>query len=149
MLTRRTAICAILAAPMLTTRAFAQASAVYAEDGWAIRGADPVAYFRHGKVVAGSRMLVVRWRGATWCFETAAHREIFELNPHRYAPQYGGYCAMALAKGELAPSRPETWSIFDDRLYLNDTEAEHTAWSQNPGYNIEKADENWLLIMHS
>ena len=55
---------------------------------------------------------------------------------------------MALAKGELAPSRPEACSIFDNRLYLNDTEAEHTTWSQNPGYNIEKADENWSRIMY-
>jgi len=147
MFTRRAAICAMLAAPLLATSAAAQVSLVYAEDGWAIRGTDPVAYFRGKGVIAGSRTQVVQWRGAKWCFETAANREAFELNPYAFAPQYGGHCALALANGLLAPSDPHAWTIHDDRLFLNYSVEERGSWLQDAEINIRKADAHWSNLL--
>lgn len=149
MFTRRAAISALLAAPLLASTAAAQASLVFAEDGWAIRGTDPVAYFRGKGVIAGSRSQVVKWRGAMWSFETAANREAFELNPHAFAPQYGGHCALALAKGFLAPSDPYAWTIRNDRLFLNFSMQERGSWLADADDNIRKADANWSNLLRS
>jgi len=37
--------------------------------------------------------------GATWHFASDENRKTFRADPSRYAPQYGGYCAYAVAGG--------------------------------------------------
>lgn len=37
---------------------------------------------------------------------------MFEANPEAYAPQYGGYCAYAVSKGDTATTDPEAWTIY-------------------------------------
>ena len=47
------------------------------EQGIAIGGYDPVAYFTEGHPVAGSANFELRWSGATWRFASAASRARF------------------------------------------------------------------------
>ena len=60
---------------------------------------------------------MVRWAlehdGAVWHFANAENRALFAESPGRYAPQYGGYCAYAMAQGAKAPTVPEAWSVVD------------------------------------
>ena len=60
-------------------------------DGIAIKGYDPVAYFTMGRPVQGQEGLQYRWQGASWLFATREHLELFQQNPEKFAPQYGGY----------------------------------------------------------
>ena len=59
--------------------------------GVAIEGYDPVAYFTQGNAVEGSEEFSYHWMGATWHFTSSEHLEMFQSNPERYAPQYGGH----------------------------------------------------------
>ena len=59
--------------------------------GLAVKGYDPVAYFTLGEPVKGKKEFEINWKGATWRFSAAAHRDLFAANPEKYAPQYGGY----------------------------------------------------------
>jgi YHS domain-containing protein len=61
------------------------------EDGVAIKGYDPVAYFTLGEPTRGSAEFEHTWMGAKWRFANAAHLELFKSNPGKFAPQYGGY----------------------------------------------------------
>ena len=45
--------------------------------GLAIKGYDPVAYFEDGKPLKGNAAYQFQWKGATWQFSSAAHREAF------------------------------------------------------------------------
>src|SRR5262245_33617246 len=65
--------------------------------GVAVGGYDPVAYFQDGKAVPGSKDITTQWKGATWQFATTKNRDAFVAKPEVYAPQYGGYCAFAVA----------------------------------------------------
>ena len=115
--------------------------------GLAIAGYDPVAYFTDGKPVAGSSELTTEWRGATWRFASAAHRDQFVADPERYAPQYGGYCAWAVAHDDTAGIDPEAWKIVDGKLYLNYSKDIQAKWEQDvPGY-IEKANGYWPKLL--
>ena len=69
------------------------------ENGLAIKGYDPVAYFNASAAQAGSPEHTVEWNGATWQFATAANKRAFAANPAKYAPQYGGYCAIGTRMG--------------------------------------------------
>ncbi len=115
----------------------------FATDGLALRGYDPVAYFIDAKPVQGSPEHEWEWGGVTWRFATADNRERFHNNPERFAPQYGGFCAWAVANNYLFPVDPFAWRIVDDKLYLNANQRVQRNWERDiPGF-IEKADLNW------
>ncbi|MGB3203059.1 MAG: YHS domain-containing (seleno)protein [Nodosilinea sp.] len=122
---------------------------VYAFEGLAIRGADPVAYFTEGKAVQGSADYATTWNGATWRFSSAENLAIFEANPEAYAPQYGGYCAWAVKKGSLASVDPEAWKIVDGKLYLNYSAGVQKQWQGDVAGNIAEANQNWPTVLSS
>ena len=86
----------------------------------AVSGYDTVAYFVENKAVKGSSDYVTEYKGATWYFSSQKHLDMFVKDPEKYAPQYGGYCAWAIAaKNDFASADPNEWTIVDGKLYLN------------------------------
>ncbi|MEM7508535.1 MAG: YHS domain-containing (seleno)protein [Pseudomonadota bacterium] len=128
--------------------AHASESPVYSDwRGRAIRGTDPVAYFTEGKPVAGDSAFTHDWNGATWRFASAENRDAFAAKPESYAPQYGGYCAWAVAQGYTASTDPDAWDIVDGKLYLNYSKDVQSRWHRDvPGY-IAKGDANWPDVL--
>ncbi len=59
--------------------------------GLAIHGYDTVAYFTEGRAVAGEAAFQYSWRNARWLFSKEEHLKLFQENPEKYAPQYGGF----------------------------------------------------------
>lgn len=115
--------------------------------GVAINGYDPVAYFTESKPVAGKADITYSWKGTTWRFASAQNRDAFQTNPDKYAPQYGGYCAYAVAKGYTAKTDPQAWRVVDDKLYLNYSKSVQSTWEKDiPGY-IKSADRNWPDVL--
>ena len=113
------------------------------DSGYAIHGYDPVAYFADGEPRPGDPAYAHEWNGATWLFASAEHRDTFAADPERYAPQFGGYCAYAVAKGKVANGDPRVWSIVDDRLYLNLGPSVQTLWEEDVKAHIAAAMNNW------
>ncbi len=111
--------------------------------GVAIDGYDAVAYFTDAKPVEGSKEFSFEWKGATWRFASAAHRDLFAQEPGKYAPQYGGYCAYAVAHGKTADIDPAAWTVRGGRLFLNYDADIQQKWLQDPDGYIAKADANW------
>jgi hypothetical protein len=113
-------------------------------DHVAIQGYDPVAYFTDGKAIKGSMSYEYPWEDARWRFASAAHRQMFAADPDRYAPQFGGFCAGALANDVLVPANPEAWAIVDGKLYMLAGPPDGIrAWQANAAANIERANKNW------
>lgn len=111
--------------------------------GTALKGYDPVAYFKEGKSVKGKNEFRHDWSGAKWYFASAANRDEFAGNPEKYAPQFGGYCAWAVANGYTANIDPAAWKIVDGKLYLNYSRDVQQKWEADiPGF-IKKGNENW------
>ncbi|MEM1422216.1 MAG: YHS domain-containing (seleno)protein [Pseudomonadota bacterium] len=111
--------------------------------GLAIRGYDPVAYFSDGKPVEGLKAHEIEWMGASWRFATAENKNKFLADPEAFAPQYGGYCAWAVANGYTASTVPEAWEIVDGKLYLNYSLGVRETWRQDIPGNIRKGDAKW------
>lgn len=102
----------------------------------AIRGYDPVAYFTEGQPVRGSELLPVEWNGAIWQFSKGSHRRAFLADPAKYAPQYGGHCALCISVGNTTPFDPEAFVIRDDRLYLFQSKEVRDLWLESPEARI-------------
>jgi YHS domain-containing protein len=116
---------------------------VYQEDGVALGGTDPVAYVTEERPVQGEPAYSASYDGALWYFATAANRDLFLSDPSRYAPQYGGWCAYAAAKGAKAPTDPDAWSVVDGKLYLNYSLDVRSRWLTGAGGYIAAADAAW------
>ena len=115
--------------------------------GVAVGGYDPVAYFTEHKPVIGKGDILYSWKGVTWRFASEKNRDAFAANPEKYAPQYGGYCAYAVAKSGTAKGDPQAWSIVGGKLYLNLSPAVQKLWEKDiPGY-IKAADKNWPGVL--
>lgn len=118
-----------------------------ANDGIAIKGYDPVAYFTEHKAIKGNKDQAMVYEGITWYFSSAANREAFKKAPARYEPQYGGWCAYAMGKnGTKVEVDPETFKIIDGKLFLfynqffNNT---LKSWNKDEANLHQQADHNW------
>lgn len=116
-------------------------------NGIAIRGYDTVSYFTNGKPQKGSNQFTTEWMGATWRFASQEHLDLFEGDPEKYAPQYGGYCAYGIAVDSLVKIEPELWMIVDDKLYLNYNNKFNNRWKTDIAGYIKTADEKFEALL--
>lgn len=123
------------------------------EDGIAIQGYDPVAYFKEGKAIKGKKDVgTIFFDGVTYRFSSNENKEAFKKSPASYEPQYGGWCAYAMGNdGSKVIVDPETFKIVGGKLYLfynrlfNNT---LKTWNKNEDALKKSADANWQKIFH-
>ena len=122
------------------------------DNGIAINGYDPVAYFKKGTAVKGKNELAVFDQGVTYYFSSVENKEEFKKNPSTYEPQYGGWCAYAMGKdGSKVEVDPGTFKIIDGKLYLyynrffNNT---LKSWNKDETNLKSQADVNWKKFYH-
>jgi len=120
------------------------------DQGIAIDGFDPVAYFDDGKAVKGLPTHSCEYLNTTWHFSSAENRDKFLANPEKFSPQYGGYCAHSLSNNKIIESNPQSFSIRDDKLYLyvNDRLADNDLKKDEETFSFikNKRDNNWLTF---
>lgn len=121
----------------------APVSAVNTTNGVALKGYDPVAYFIAGRATAGIEEYTEHWKGVTYRFASGENRDRFRVDPEKYLPRYGGYCAYAMSLNRIADIDPARWAIVEGKLYLNNGRLSQTLWSVDKSGNIASADRNW------
>lgn len=118
----------------------------YVTENGAIDGYDPVSYFTEGRPERGSAEITSNWNGAQWRFTSVEHRDAFLKAPEKYAPQYGGFCALGTAHGGAVPTDPGAWTIWEGKLYLNMIKDVSITWRYNPQKLTERADIKWAKM---
>lgn len=122
------------------------------KDGLAIQGYDPVSYFKEGggEPKQGKDSLKVTLGHTTYYFANEKNRALFEKDPAKYEPAYGGWCAYAMgAKGEKVEINPKAFTITDGRLCLfyktiiTDT---RKSWTKDVKTLKPNADASWEKI---
>jgi hypothetical protein len=114
----------------------------------AIKGYDPVAYFTDQKPTRGLPDFEYVWDEHRYQFASAEHRDVFKADPVHYAPQFGNFCAMALALNEVVIANPENWLISDGKLYVFGKPAPFgpELFQKNLVSNIAKANQNRTIL---
>lgn len=113
------------------------------DKGVAFQGFDVVAAHQSRALVQGAEGFGCRYNGANYYFSNQQNLNQFFTNPQRYAPQYGGYCAMSMSKGMVEAADVNTMSIIDGRLVVQRNQKAVGMWSQHPELNLYRADQNW------
>ena len=121
------------------------------KNGYVAEGYDVVSYFQQ-QVKKGNKQFTADFDGVKFQFSSKENRTLFNLNPKKYIPQYGGFCAYAIGKnGEKVSINPKTFEIREGKLYLF-----YNSWGTNtlemwqkedPESLQQKADENWKKIV--
>ncbi len=113
----------------------------------ALDGYDTVSYFSHSRAMKGKSKFKLEYMGADWYFSSKGNMDKFRANPSKYAPQYGGYCAWAIAeKNDFASGDPEQWTIVDGKLYINYNRDIQNKWLKDvPGF-IAQGNKNWPML---
>ena len=94
----------------------------------------------------GSAQFSTTYKGVVYRFVSADHRNRFIAEPDKFVPQYGGYCAFAIAQNWIADIDPDEWAIVDGKLYLNNGFFAQSLWSLDKSGNIAAGDRNWPLV---
>ena len=125
----------------------------YTKGGYAVEGYDIVSYFQD-KAEKGSKSFTTTHEGVSYKFASKENLNAFIGNPSKYIPQYGGFCAYAIAdNGKKIGINPKTYLIKDNKLYLfynswgvNTLEK----WNEEGAQQMQdKADANWEIILKS
>jgi len=97
--------------------------------------------------VKGSADYPANYQGVTWHFASKENQAMFNKDPSKYAPAYGGWCAAGASKGKKVPTKPDLWAIVDDQLYLNSSKKAHEGlFLAKTEAVIRKGESNWKQI---
>ena len=108
-----------------------------------LKGHDVVAYFTLGRHALGSNQFKSVYEGVTFRFMSAEHKALFDANPKKYQPEYGGYCANGIAYGIPWGGDADTWLMLDGRLFINGGPGSKAAFELDLKRNIGLADKYW------
>ncbi len=108
-----------------------------------LKGFDVVAYFAEGKHAVGMPAIKSVYQDVTFRFASTEHKALFDANPAKYQPQYGGYCANGLVYGIPWGGDGDTWLMQDDKLYIFGGAGSMAAFKLDVPGNIKLADKYW------
>jgi len=111
-----------------------------------LAGHDAVAYFTQSKAVEGLPTFTAQYQGAVYRFASADNRDLFKANPEKYAPAYGGYCALGTSFGKKFEIDGKAFEIVEGRLYVNKNLKVYQTWKKDIPNNIVKAEGQWPSI---
>ncbi len=156
MSTRRNVLMVMAAAAVVggavgSMGALAQIRAVAqtASERLGLKGYDPVAYFTLSTPTPGVADYEYVYDGVRYRFANARHRDLFKANPEKYAPQFGGSCAMNMSNGVRRESDPSIWVISNGNLYVFAGAAGAERFRQDPDTAAAKAVANWKTLKNA
>ncbi len=117
-------------------------------NGCAAQGYDCVALVTiPDKVMKGTADFQSDYQGAKFWFASAENKATFDANPDKYAPLYGGFCAIAVAEGNLRPVQVWTHRVTPDgHLTLNHNAKALKLWEGHLDRNYKQAQKKWPTV---
>jgi len=114
-----------------------------------LKGYDTVSYFTSSKPVPGDAKITTEYQGAIYRFATEENRTKFLSEPQKYRPEFGGWCAKAIADKDFVDIDPLNYKITNGRLFLFYKGLLGDAlkvWNKDEANLTRKADEKWKEI---
>ncbi|MCU0833193.1 MAG: hypothetical protein MUC77_01975 [Chromatiaceae bacterium] len=108
-----------------------------------LAGHDVVAYFTEGRHRLGLPEHSSLYQGVRLRFASAEHKALFDTDPTRYLPQFGGYCANGIVYGIPWGGDADTWLIEDGKLYIFGGQGSKDAFLLDKAGNLRLAEQYW------
>ena len=118
--------------------------------GIALEGYCPVAYFAVNKPVRGKPEYASVYRNVTYHFVSADAKKLFDKDPEKYLPAYGGWCAFGMHVKDKFPVDPTKFKIVNGRLLLflaNQNVDALELWNGgDEQQQLTNADAHWMTV---
>ena len=110
-----------------------------------LEGHDPVAYFTQNEAIKGDPAIRTERLGVVFRFISEANKAEFLRAPHRYLPQFGGYCANGInyAIPWGGGGGPNTWRIYRGKLYVFGGQSSRDHFEMDTERNLALAHRLW------
>ena len=108
-----------------------------------LKGADLVAYFTDNKYVQGTPQIKSDYEGVTFRFASAAHKALFDKEPKKYLPEFGGYCGNGMVYGIPWGGDADTWKMINGKLYIFGGQASKDGFEVDEARHLQLADKYW------
>lgn len=106
-------------------------------------GADVVAYFTQNAYVQGKPEFSSTYQEVDFHFSSAEHKALFDAEPTKYIPQYGGYCANGIMFGIPWGGNATDFNVVNGKLYIFGGTVSQAAFELEMEKNIALADDYW------
>jgi YHS domain-containing protein len=117
------------------------------KSGLALQGYDPVAFFKDNAPVMGKPSITSTDHGATYQFASQSHKKLFDKDPAKYEPAFGGFCAYGVTRKKLVEIDPDAFQIVNGRLLLQYSTGVRDTFNKDQAGNLTKADANWPALV--
>jgi len=84
----------------------------------ALQGYSPVSYADLGLAQKGVKEFKSNHQNIDYYFTSAEQRAIFDKNPEKYLPEYGGFCAFGIYAGAKFRPDPNKFITKDGKYFL-------------------------------
>jgi hypothetical protein len=138
----------VLAATLAVHAATTERVVTDRHTGLAISGFDPVAYFTDAVPRLGRSDFELASSGVTWRFRNEGNMAAFAADPEIYAPQFGGYDPVGVARGVATAGHPQVFLIHGKRLYLFQSAETRARFTIDPDAVRFSALEKWPDVQH-
>ena len=108
-----------------------------------LKGADVVAYFTENRYVQGQANNKSIYEGVTFHFASAANKTLFDRDPKKYLPEYGGYCANGIAYGIPWGGDADRFKMVGGKLYIFGGQGSLDGWNLDEKRNLALAEKYW------
>ncbi len=113
--------------------------------GLALFGYDPVAYYVDGRAIEGHLQFETRMSGLVWKFSNEGNLAAFLADSKTYIPQFGGYDAFSITKGQIVEGNPTIFSTLDTGLYFFRNVENKKLFENSKSLQVEAA-KNWINL---
>ena len=108
-----------------------------------LKGADVVAYFTENKYRQGTVQFSSRYEDISFRFASAENKALFDKQPTKYLPEFGGYCANGLVYGIPWGGDADTWKMINGKLYIFGGQASKDGFEVDEKQNLALAESYW------
>ena len=118
--------------------------------GLALDGYCAVSYFAAERPLLGKKEHTSTYEGVDYRFSSADAKRMFDRNPQKYLPAFGGWCAFGMAIQDKFPIDPLRYKIVDGRLFLflrNEKLDALALWNKSDEQpQVAKANAHWKKV---
>lgn len=111
----------------------------------ALDGYCPVAYSMN-KAMKGDAKYSSKYGGSTYYLSNDKAKMMFDAQPAKFLPEYGGYCATAMSMGKKVKSDPKLFSEYKDHTYLFSNKMAKDKFDASPAMFVEKANAEYAKL---
>jgi YHS domain-containing protein len=108
-----------------------------------LKGADVVAYFTQNRYVQGQARIKSVYQDVTFHFASTENKALFDRDPNKYQPEFGGFCANGISYGIPWGGDADRFKMIGGKLYVFGGQGSLDGWNLDEKRNLALAEKYW------